>query len=244
MQDDSIKLCEWCGTPLVGKQARSGRFCNRRCASDSAVKQVIVNCATCETAFSVKRSELSRPGRRAGRFCSRACRSVGMRREHASLEDRFWAKINKNGPIPEHRPELGNCWVWAGRPNPGGRPRIYVSREVTHAQASRVAWELTNGPIPDGLEACHHCDGGDIGCVRSDHLFLGTHAENMADMAAKGRGTPGEKSPNAKLTDEWVREIRRLFDRGVTVAELAKLYPVSEAALAHAIARVTWKHVV
>jgi hypothetical protein len=57
--------------------------------------------------------------------------------------------------------------------------------------AHRIAWELTNGPIPAGLFVCHHCDTP--GCVRPDHLFLGTAQENMQDASRKDRMLHGTK---------------------------------------------------
>jgi hypothetical protein len=89
-------------------------------------------------------------------------------------ELRFWAYVNKTD----------TCWLWAGPTfRSSGYGRFNINRE--HLAAHRVAWELTNGPIPAGLFACHHCDVRQ--CVRPDHLFLGTQADNVRDMFVKGR---------------------------------------------------------
>lgn len=91
------------------------------------------------------------------------------------FEERFWAKVDKGD----------GCWEWTG----GRANRGYGHVEPVRGQnrsAHRVSWELTNGPIPDGLWVLHRCDNPP--CVRPSHLFLGTHADNMRDMEAKGRG--------------------------------------------------------
>jgi hypothetical protein len=105
-----------------------------------------------------------------------------------TLEQRFWAKVNKAGPIPAHRPELGPCWVWTGATWNG----YGVLGGRGPNRAHRVAYELLVGPIPEGIKACHHCDNRP--CVKAiadrfgpAHLFLGTHADNMADMIIKNR---------------------------------------------------------
>lgn len=185
-----------------------------------------------------------------------------------SLTDRFWPKVDKAGPVPPHCPELGPCWIWTASVGTVGYGQIGAGSATGRPlQASRVAWELTNGPIPDGLSALHHCDNRR--CVNPAHLFLGSHADNMADMAAKGRSGSltkpervargerhvfalhperrprGERHGNAKLTDAKVREIRTLFATGQhTKAALARRFDVSEPLIRIVVTGRGWKHVV
>lgn len=105
---------------------------------------------------------------------------------------RFWAKVDKNGPIV---PGMTTpCWLWTGA-RAGGYGKVYVGgRSGGMVGAHRVAWEVLVGPIPDGLRVLHRCDNPP--CVRADpdpalsHLFIGTQSDNLRDMAAKGRN-PG-----------------------------------------------------
>lgn len=103
---------------------------------------------------------------------------------------RFWSHVNKDGPTMPHMDT--NCWVWTGSAHKG-------YGQSNCRRAHRVAYELTNGPIPEGMWVLHACDHRP--CVR--HLFLGTHDDNMADCVAKGRQAKGDRN-GARLHPERV----------------------------------------
>jgi hypothetical protein len=101
---------------------------------------------------------------------------------NSNTPERFWAKLDKSG----------DCWIWTGK-----RVGIGYGSVSWHGKdwrAHRLAYMLTFGPIPDGLQVCHNCPGGDNpACCRPAHLFLGTQAQNIADKTAKGRQATGER---------------------------------------------------
>lgn len=184
------------------------------------------------------------------RFCSRACVNAAR---WPTAEIRFWALVDKNGPIPEHRPELGPCWLWTGTSR-NGRYGGFTARSGP-VLAHRFAFELANGAVRDGISVCHHCDN--TKCVKNAgdalgpaHLFEGTHAENMVDMVLKGRakhgacGDEGERNYNAKLTAEDVISIRALYAAGgVTQRQLAARFRVDQALIWGVLKRRIWCHV-
>ena len=118
-----------------------------------------------------------------------------------TLKERFNEKWVEN-------PETG-CWDWNAGMHSTGYGVIGVSGKVL--KASRVSYEMFNGPIPDGLFVCHHCDRRC--CVNPEHLFLGTQADNMRDKVMKGRCPKGEWHYKAKLTPGEVDLIRAALDR-------------------------------
>lgn len=160
------------------------------------------------------------------------------KRVKAIILSEFWNRMQK--PV--------GCWLFDGAKeingygyllNPfGDRPKFLT--------AHRVAWILTNGPIPDGMRVLHKCDIR--ACCNPDHLFLGTDADNAEDMRRKGRsGSQGEKCIHAKLTEEIVREIRKQFvrvnERKSNIREMAKRYGVTPGAIREVVLNLTWTHV-
>lgn len=107
-----------------------------------------------------------------------------------TLAERFHARVDVNGPIPEHCPELGPCHIWMGYRNKDGYGVMGVGSKLDGTRgtekAHRVAFFVTHGRWPEP-QALHRCDGGAIGCVRGDHLFEGDQRANMRDCADKGR---------------------------------------------------------
>lgn len=186
-------------------------------------------CQQCGTPFTAQPSLIRKGG---GKYCSALCRQQGARRP---LEERFWEKVDKNGPIPAHRPELGPCWLWTGSKDrygkfsPGGHSPVPLN-------AHRVSYELAYGPVPDGKQICHECDNPP--CVNPSHLFAGTADENMKNMRTKGRDrhASGEEAGKSRLTWEQVREIRRRHAVGdVSMRALAREYNIAYPAIAYIV---------
>ena len=126
-----------------------------------------------------------------------------------------------------YREPMSGCWLWEGMVQNKGYGLIRAAHGPMLAH--RLSWEIANGPIPSGLFVLHRCDVPC--CINPAHLFLGTHADNMRDMRAKGRGRSvrGERHVNAKLTDLQVQEIRIAIAAGRTQRSIASEYGVSKA---------------
>ena len=172
-------------------------------------------------------------GGRVSQKCgNRACVNPDHLVMYATPEERFWEKVEKT--------ENG-CWEWtAGKFNAGyGQFAVNGKHQLAH----RFSYELTYGEIPDGLFVCHRCDNPP--CVNPEHLFLGTHADNMADRNEKGRVSKGEEHYYSKLTEENVLEIRQRVASGKwgIKSKLAKEFGVSNPQISDIVNRKKWKHV-
>lgn len=101
--------------------------------------------------------------------------------------DDLWAKVDRSGGS-------NACWLFTGTRNPGGHGRFAVRGRMVIA--SRVAWEATYGPIPDGLYVLHSCD--EPICCNPGHLMLGTLQANSVDAGRKGRLGTGKHATHCK----------------------------------------------
>lgn len=147
------------------------------------------------------------------------------------LGERFWERVQKTD----------GCWLWVGGKATPSKPYGRVSDGRRKLYAHRASYELANGPIPPGLYVCHRCDVHN--CVRPDHLFLGTPADNSKDMAVKGRAARlcGERSGKAKLTAEAVRQLRCLHALGIPLAWIAGTFGVSKQTVTAVGRGRSWK---
>lgn len=152
-------------------------------------------------------------------------------------------------PFWDYVQKTDGCWLWlAGSSGGYGRYRF----KGHNLSAHRVSFLLVHGEIPPGMCVCHRCDTPL--CVRPDHLFLGSKADNNADRHAKGRSKnlfapgqdhphtkcSGEKSWFAKLSDRDVSEIRARRGRGELHREIAASFGVNPATISR-IARGIWR---
>lgn len=149
---------------------------------------------------------------------------------------RFWSKVKLRS--------RNQCWLWTARQFRYGYGNFSVEVGRTTG-AHRFAWELEHGAIPDGLRVLHKCDNPP--CVNPDHLFLGTQADNVADMIAKGRKVNGshEGSANGRavLTEDDVLEIRRRCAGGETQRALSQAFGISSSQIGYIVRRESWTYV-
>lgn len=146
--------------------------------------------------------------------------------------------------LPKDRPMVTTCWIWQGSKDAYGYGQAYLAGYSR--KAHRLAWQIFNGDIPSGFCICHSCDVRS--CVNPLHLFLGSVADNMRDMTAKGRNimqtSPwlaktqfGERNGSSKLTDAQRFQIWDKRTSGVTQFELAKEFGVSQSTISKVIGR-------
>jgi DNA-binding CsgD family transcriptional regulator len=154
-----------------------------------------------------------------------------VRTKFRPISERLFAKVNKTR----------TCWEWTGSVGQMGHGQIMADRNTSPTRhllsTHRVSWEIHIGPIPDGLCVLHKCDNPR--CVRPSHLFLGTKADNTADMLRKQREARGVDLPQAKLTEKQVLAIRSA--EGPQSA-IAKRYGISQSLVSNIRRRVYWKH--
>lgn len=147
-----------------------------------------------------------------------------------SIQDgRFWSKVDKK----KHT----ECWLWLGAKKPKGYGNL--RRDKKYTTAHRVAWEITFGNIPKGMQVQHSCDNPS--CCNPNHLMLGTVTSNYIDMVKKNRANShhrnrrfGESHPNHKLSSSEVKKIRELYRSGKYLQrEIAKLFNVSQVLVSY-----------
>lgn len=158
-----------------------------------------------------------------------------------TLSERFWEKVDKNGPVPAHKPELGPCWVWTHSVNEHGYGTIRPTgkRSGPPLKAHRVSAQLAGMDIAHRVVR-HACDNPP--CVNPAHLLTGAQIDNVHDMHERGRGNIGAVNGQAKLTDDQVLEIRAKLTEGIPGNMLAAEYNVGQATISQIKTAKRWRH--
>lgn len=132
------------------------------------------------------------------------------------------------------------CWYWRGHVDAIGYGRFQYKGEN---KAHRVSYLIFKGEIPNGMKVLHKCDNRQ--CVNPDHLFIGSQADNVADMIAKGRNKTnplyGSANPMSKANDEIVQAIREEVAAGAKQIDMAKKYGLSAMTISRIVRKETWK---
>ena len=134
---------------------------------------------------------------------------------------------------------VSGCWNWTAGKNSGGYGIVQFNG--SKFSAHRLSYEAFIGPILNGLLACHKCDN--VNCVNPDHIFIGTHDDNMRDMAEKGRSTRGEKGSRAAISESDAVKIFEMIKSGAKVKNIMREFNVSRNTVKHIKGGGSWNHI-
>jgi hypothetical protein len=144
--------------------------------------------------------------------------TLNRRMDGATLADKLEAYADRSGG-PD------SCWPWTRGRSTDGYGRVYPPKGRQAVPAHRVAFELAGGTVEPGEEILHSCDNPP--CVNPAHLRRGSHAENMAEMAGRGRSAAGSRNPRTKLSSDQVEEVRQMARSGLLQRDIAARFGVS-----------------
>lgn len=195
-------------------------------------------CETCGKEFKWRRVKESK----LPRFCEFKCRSwkgLKTRKKNSEFtQNENFERLKKY--YEKYVVKQESCWDWKGIIEHTGYGKLGIRPPI---KAHRASWIIHKGPIPKGLIVCHTCDNRK--CTNPDHLWLGTHKDNIQDRIKKGRcnTAKGTQLKIARLSDGQVKKIKDLLKKGLTCSEIGRQYKVSRKIVSRIKNGETWKHI-
>ena len=201
--------------------------------SDAKVTEVV--CPVCSKSTQLLASVAKNRKTCGQRECTNELKRRNAKAQAPAIADRFKMRVEK---------QSNGCWLWTGNMSKGGYGVIVIDGKPVRAH--RLSYTLHRGEIPEGLFICHHCDNPS--CVNPDHLYAGTHQQNMDDRTRRGRNhIPRGVAPRgagngmAKLNGEKVLEIKTaLSSKSSSQSELARKYGVDPSLISKISSGVVW----
>lgn len=183
---------------------------------------VVVVCHQCGVPFEVFPCRAN-----TAKYCSTECK---YQARALSIDERFHERVAS--------PDENGCMLWTHSTDSKGYGRLWY--EGGRIGAHRLAWEIHHGiPVPEGMQVNHHCDNPL--CCNPAHLYVGSQADNMQDMADRDRSLKGEKHPNTNLTARQVAMIRyRYAEGGISHQQLADAYHIGRSTVGQLIRGDRW----
>jgi len=212
-------------------------------AQDYSHDPIYRDCVTCGKKFSYNIHKIRR------KFCSPSCiRYTGPIESLAATKGKgIWQTVSDKDRftyIMERYEKLvirsDGCWSWKNKLIANGYGTIQTGRNKM-ILAHRASWLIHNGEIPTGLLVLHKCDNPP--CTNPDHLFLGTHKDNMQDCIRKGRrhARKGELHYRAKINMNIARQIKELIASGSSQSAIGRMFNISPSTVQNIADGKTWK---
>jgi len=165
---------------------------------------------------------------------------------HSPGEEEYLKKLEAR--LLKYSKMVGQCREWTVRNRTTGFGYGYINFRKKQIMAHRASWIVWRGKIPKGMFVCHTCDNPL--CINPDHLFLGTHKDNMKDMVLKNRqnnsqkGSIGEKNGSSMLKESDISEILEMFYfQKLNQSEIARYFCITPASIRNILIGKTWKNI-